>query len=226
MPASIRPCSTIIKSIILKVMKQNLPIQAALHFGWKNFRAKPGLWIGATLLSGTLSYFPTAVQFMTDRWSIIASVNVISTALCLVITLGFIQLTLKAHRHEPITWSDLWSQAPLLFRYFLGNIIYGVIAFLGFLLFIVPGIILVLRLFYFSYFMIEQRLPLIAALQASWKLTQGRTGQLFLFSLIQAAIVIVGMLALGVGVLVAFPVIILAEAYIYYFMKQTPATTV
>lgn len=220
MPASIRPCSTIIKSIILKAMKQNLPIQAALHFGWENFKAKPGLWIGATLLSGALSYFPTVVQFMTDRWSIIASVNVISTALCLVITLGFIQLTLKAHRHEPITWSDLWSQAPLLFRYFIGNVLYGLLVLAGLCLFIVPGIIWAIRYFYFSYLMVDEGLSPVAALKKSARLTQGWTIQLLLFSLVQTAVMIAGVLAIGLGLLIAMPLVWLAEVYIYEFLLK------
>lgn len=201
-------------------MQQSLPIQAALAFGWKAFKARPGFFIGITGLWLVIGELPTAVPLVTDKWAVFAVVNIIASVFSMLMTLGFIHLSLKIYRQQPILFGDLWSQTKLIWPYFLASLVYGVMLAVGFLLLIIPGIILALRYFYFSYVMVDKRRPVLVVLRQSARLTKGWTWSLFLFTLVQAAIVCLGILALGVGVLVAMPVVLLSEVYIYEFLLK------
>lgn len=65
------------------------------------------------------------------------------------------------------------------------------------------------------YIIIDQSLGPIAALKLSWQKTAGHAAQLFGFFLLSILIGLLGILALGVGYLVAMPVITIGMASIY-----------
>lgn len=200
--------------------KPTLPIQQAFAFGWKSFVVNKTILITITVLFIGTQFIPDAIQLLTDAWAIIILIYCVSFALSALLMLGIIRISLKLYHNETITFNDIWCSYKLLLPYMGANIVYQLRLGLGFLLFIIPGIIWMIRYFYFGYVMMHEHLGMMEALQRSAEITKGWMWQLFLFGLLQLLIVLVGLAALGVGLVVALPVIFLAEVYIYQFLIE------
>lgn len=88
-------------------------------------------------------------------------------------------------------------------NFVIGTIVFSVIVAIGLILLIVPGLFILVSLFFWSVFVAERSENFIDAFQSSWDLTKGRRLQLFLLGIIVVGIGIV----IG-GVFSAFSVIL------------------
>jgi uncharacterized membrane protein len=86
---------------------------------------------------------------------------------------------------------------------------------LGFLLLIVPGIIVALGFSYAQFFVVDANLGPFEAMRASWAATRGQRGRIFGFGFVGLGVIFLGMLALIVGVIPAAAVIYIAWAIAY-----------
>lgn len=79
-------------------------------------------------------------------------------------------------------------------------------------------------LFYFySYFILERNEGILAAFQGSFSIFSQAPGKVILFILSQVLVVLLGMLACGVGLLIATPVSTIAAAGFYMSHRPEPA---
>ncbi len=103
---------------------------------------------------------------------------------------------------------------------FLACLVMTVLEMLGFVLFIVPGVILAI-LWLFTYpVLAETRHNFWEAMRASARLTEGYRWRLFLLGLAGVLIVALGFLAVVVGVFIALPVVLTATALAYRFLQR------
>jgi hypothetical protein len=83
------------------------------------------------------------------------------------------------------------------------------------MLFIVPGVILALGLYFSAYLVIDQRMGAVDAMKASWKLTTGRKGEVFVVMLVFGLISAVsGMIPL-VGHFIGYSIMLLGISIVY-----------
>jgi uncharacterized membrane protein len=85
----------------------------------------------------------------------------------------------------------------------------------GFVLLIIPGIYLALTYGQFSYAIIDKDLGILDAFKYSKKITSGQKLQLIKMWLASAGVIILGCLALFVGLIWAVPTVLVASAYVY-----------
>ena len=85
----------------------------------------------------------------------------------------------------------------------LAALLSGAIIVAGFILLIVPGIILACRLAFVPYLVMDKQLDPVKAVEESWRLTKGYGWNIFGMGMLAIPIVIGGLLALIVGVLVS-----------------------
>jgi uncharacterized membrane protein len=97
----------------------------------------------------------------------------------------------------------------------VSSILYGLIVGVGFILLVVPGIYLALRLQFYSFYVVDKNAGITDSLKMSWEATKGNTLNIFLFVLILIALNILGAIALLVGLLVTIPVSFIAVALLY-----------
>jgi len=97
----------------------------------------------------------------------------------------------------------------------IASLIIGVMTFVGLLLCILPGIAVIFFTFFTLFFVIDRGEDAVTAIKSSFNLVKNNAGVLILFFLAQIAILIVGFCALLVGLLVAIPVTVLAQAYTF-----------
>ena len=124
-------------------------------------------------------------------------------------------MVLNIVESKPIQASLLWTEHKHYLPLLLGTVLNSLAVAIAFLALVIPGIIVGIRLSMFKYYIIEKNMSAIDSLKASWELTRGHTFDLFLFALARMGVVILGLIALFVGVLVAVPVVEIAKAKVY-----------
>lgn len=141
--------------------------------------------------------------------------SLISLALYFVISLGLTKIFLDLYDGKPLNLSNFYSLYPLAPRYAGASILYGLIVLGGYILLIIPGIIWSIKFSFYSYLIVDKNVGLMDSLKKSSVLTQGVKMNLFLFGFMIILLNILGLLALGVGLLVTIPTTIMASVYVY-----------
>jgi uncharacterized membrane protein len=131
-----------------------------------------------------------------------------------VVAMGLIKISLEFVAKAKPKIRDIVYYKPIV-KYVLASIAGGVIVFVGFILLIIPGIILAVRLQYATYLIVDKNLGPIEALKTSWKLTRGNTWNLFFFGILLGLINILGVLCLVVGLFVTVPLGMVATTFVY-----------
>jgi uncharacterized membrane protein len=104
------------------------------------------------------------------------------------------------------------------------SLLIGAMTFVGLLLCILPGFAVLFFTSFALYFVIDRGEDAVTALKSSFTMVKNNFGVLLLFFLASLAAAIVGACACGVGLLVAIPVVVLAQAYTYRTLNGDPVT--
>jgi len=190
-------------------MRSNLDI---LSRAWDALKGKWLLAIGLSLLHGVITAVLGNVGF-----------GLGSLALSGALAFGFNRTMVQIYR----------GQTPVLDTYFDGfrnylptlilTLLIGVIVVVGLVFLIVPGILAAIGLSQ-AFYVLQDRPELGAegALRESWRLTwtNGRMWKVLLMGFLLLFVMLGGMLALGVGVFFAIPLISVAGAGLYEELKD------
>lgn len=206
-----------------------LSVGDCVGFGWETFKKRPGILIGALLLTviipsipGMLFPGPELVPGEPPPLPSAASVvaSLVGVVLGILAHLGAITFSLRAHDDvEAVKIGDLWN--PQAFWRFLGTeILLAIIVFVGFLFLIVPGIIAALGFGFAPYLVVERGAGPIEALKQSWHLTKGYKWTLLVLALALIGLNLLGLVALVVGLLVTVPISWLAVVHAYRTMQR------
>jgi len=210
-----------------------LSIGECIRFGWETFKKRPGILIGAFVLTMLLPSIP-GILFPSPEVApgvpppppttaeMIAAL--ISVVIGIFVTIGMTTFALRAHDDiASVKIGDLWNPQPF-WRFLGAEILAGIIIFVGFLLLVVPGVIASLGLCFVLYIVIDRGAGPINALKESWRITKGNKWQLFLFVLALIGLNLLGLLLLIVGVLVTVPVTWLALTHAYRTLSSQAGT--
>ncbi len=141
--------------------------------------------------------------------------SLVSWIYSIIVQIGLIVVVLKLVDEKKASWQDLYSSYKLFLQYFLGSLLYGIVVLLGFLFFIIPGFYLALKYQYTLFLIVDKKMGPMAAFKKSGEITKGNLMQLFWYSMASIGVVLLGFLALFVGIFVAIPVVTLGNAWIY-----------
>lgn len=209
--------------------EKSISIGDAIRFGWDVFKSNAGFLIAIVLIAGVISAITSSLQTSGTRGGAGASallIGLLVFAINAFVAVALINVSLKFVDNRRADFADLTSVYPLFFPYAISSILYSLIVTLGLIFFIIPGIILAIRYQFFGYYIVDKKAGIIDSLKLSWNNTKGVTGSLFLLDLALIGIVILGAIALGVGLLVAIPVAGIAFAYAYRRLQtQTEPST-
>jgi uncharacterized membrane protein len=91
----------------------------------------------------------------------------------------------------------------------------GALSSLGSLAGILIAVLEALGLFFAPFYIVDQNLGPIAALQTSWKNGAGQRGQIFLAAIVAGALAGASIMCCGIGALVGYPTVYIAAAIVY-----------
>jgi DNA-directed RNA polymerase subunit RPC12/RpoP len=208
---------------------------------WDLFKQEMGLVVAAQICFGILTVlaiipvFGTALFFVAfqeqEQFGLAIGMLLLTILFGLLAMVGLMwidigrhQLMLKVVRRQEAALGDLFSGPRVLGRWFLCNVIYNILSQVGAQLCIIPGILVFLFLWPFGYLLIDDDLPHVQSLLDSPKLCGNSALNSFLLCLVTIGIVLLGVLALGVGLIFAVPFVALMWCVAYDELRGGPAS--
>jgi DNA-directed RNA polymerase subunit RPC12/RpoP len=141
-------------------------------------------------------------------------------------TTGQTILFLKIARGQPTEIGDIFRGGHYLVRSVGVSLLFGLIAGIGFILLIVPGLIAMLMFWPFIYVLVDSDLPGVGCLWRAREITRNTWGAILLIWLTSFGLNLLGVLACCVGVLFTAPLSMLLFAVAYCRMTgQSTAST-
>jgi hypothetical protein len=187
-------------------------IDEAIKFGWSTVTRNFGLFIAAMLIALGINVFPVFFD------SIV--VMIVAMFFTVVVGMGMFRMALRFVDGDRGELVDLFSTFALVPSYLIASIVVSIIVSFGFVLLIIPGIYLAIRLHFYGWAIIDQELGPFAALDKTWAVTRGAFWNIFLLMIVLVFVNLLGMLALGVGLLVTAPLSLVALGYAYRRLEE------
>lgn len=191
----------------------------AIQFGWgtaiKNLRffiLLVVVYIGVQIVFSVLNSIFKNASF------VLFIVKLISWFVGVVVSIGLIKIALSFVSGTKAKIEDLFSgykNYGLVFNYFLGSLITGIIIIGGLILLILPGIYFAVKLQFVTYFIVDKKQDFVTAIKSSWNVTRGEFWNLFLLGFLLFGIFMLGVVALVLGLFIAIPTMLLVHAYVY-----------
>jgi uncharacterized membrane protein len=128
---------------------------------------------------------------------------------------GLIRIWLVVVRGGTPKIGDVLQGRSRFFAMLGATFLTGVLQGLGYVCLVVPGVILSIGLCFTQFFVADKDMGPIAAMKASWDLTRGRKGQLFLFGLVAVGVIGAINMVFALATYVAVPIFAVASAIIY-----------
>jgi uncharacterized membrane protein len=150
-------------------------------------------------------------------------INIVVSA---TFALGLLRIYLRFRDGEKPIFENLFDGVARAHVWVGASIIMGVAVAMGLVLLIVPGVIMLLRLWFVGFVLVDERTGPIDAIQRSWDITRGHTMDLLVFFIVLVGLNLLGAVCLGVGLLVTIPISGLALAFVYRELKPKAAAVV
>lgn len=194
----------------------------ALKFGWQRFKERPFFLIGLFILTTVISGVTGFVAEEVGSGGVGAVVNLIDFAIQIILGMGMTLILLRVYDQVDTDYTDLLEPLHLFWKYLAMTILVLVIVLIGFILFIIPGIIAGIALSFASYLVIDRNLGPVEAIKESVHITQGHRWNLFIFGFAIFLFNIFGAMFFGVGLLVTIPISALATVHVYRWLLNPP----
>jgi len=192
--------------------EKNFEVSQALSFGWEKTKANFWLMIGAAFVLVASGMIPSMIFNKTFIWG----TNVLAWLLGAVFGVGLIKIILKIEENKKASMDEFFSLTTNQFLdYLVTSLLLAVITIVGFILLIIPGIIFSLKYQFALYLILDKKMKPLEAIKKSGEITKGYLWPLFQLWLASIVIVAIGALLVGVGLLVAVPIVVLAQTYVY-----------
>jgi hypothetical protein len=145
--------------------------------------------------------------------------NVISMLFSVFFMLGLTRIGLNIVSGKPFGVGMMFSGGKWLLKGFLAQWVFMIMLVAGTILFVVPGVIVLLRFGMYQAAIVDRNMGIIGSLGYSWELTKGNGANLFVILLFGILIVLAGCIAMLVGMLFAFPMMFLMWIVAYRWMQ-------
>jgi hypothetical protein len=213
-----------------------LSVGAAISYGWEKFKANWGVWVGISLIAVIIS---VVVQLPfggfdggfgtgdTDSGfgagSLILSMIglVVSFVVGALIQAAFVRGALHELNGNKPNFGAFFQFGNIA-QVLVASLIVGVITSIGYLLCVIPGVIVMFLTWYTLTFVLDQNQDATTAIKSSFNLTSQNVGPLLLLALACVGVNIVGALLCLIGLLVSGPVTLIAATYAYRFLVNGP----
>ncbi len=206
------------------------PIDQLLSEGWEIFHERMGICIGVfgvgiflNLLSQVPELYvrlfvlnrPMAPEARASLSMGLFLCTLLRVAFSVWLGIGMYQFALKVVRGQAAELGDLFGGGRYFWRALLCSLVFGLAFTVGLLLCIVPGVIVFLMYWPFIYVLVDRDSPGLQSLSQSAEITAGNKLALFGLMFVCFVIHLMGCLALGVGMFISGPYVMLVLALAY-----------
>ncbi len=145
--------------------------------------------------------------------------NVISSLVSVFLLLGATRIGLNVVSGKPFSVGMLFGQGRLVLRAFFAQILFAIVVGIGFILLIFPGVYLMLRYGQYMVAMVDKDMGIMDSFAYSSRITENNKGNIFVLVLFSILIALAGCLALILGLLFAYPMILIMFLVAYRWMQ-------
>jgi uncharacterized membrane protein len=203
---------------------KGLPLGDAIQFGWATLQKHFGFVVGATVAAwGIPMIIWASSRIVLDSDAQHFAMSLISSAVAATLLLGVFKIYLRLRDGEKPSMETLMDGVQRFYVWIGAAIVMGVAVALGLVLLVVPGLIMLIRLMFVGFVIVDERVGPIEAIQRSWDATRGYTLDLFLLFILLCGLNFLGLLCLGIGLIVTIPMSGLAMAFIYRILRPRAA---
>jgi uncharacterized membrane protein len=186
-----------------------------ISYGWNAYWKNVGPLLLITLVIIVIDVIISAIGQATGNNVIAAVFGLIGWIVGLLLAFGLIRATIAVTKGEKPEVAMLF-QTDGFGPYILASIIFGIATFIGFILCIIPGIIVAVVYHFYGYVLVENpSTGAIDSLKRSADITRGHRWELFGLFIVLILINIVGLIACLVGVIFTAGISAVAVAYAY-----------
>lgn len=189
-----------------------------IRYGWENskkYMVHFLLWFAiycvVQIISNTFGYS----EEMGKTSLINLIISFVTSLATLRLGFGFVNLSLHIIRETKIQATDVFVDMYSTLKYIWAYIIIVLATMLWLILFIVPGLIVSIKLSMVPYLMLDKKLWAIDAIKTSWNMTNWYFRKIVGLNIVGGLINILWALALFVWLLRTVPLLIIANAYLY-----------
>lgn len=192
---------------------------------WEILKPQIGMWIVAMLIyaavSGAFNGISIAITAIGgDQPS--AIINVLNTLISVagaivgfLIAAGLIKMAIHHVRSGQADIAKLFDITDVIAPIIIAGIVVTLATILGFVLLIIPGVIIALGFSMYTPIIVDQKASAIEAIKRSWETCKPHLGALFLLYLVLGLLNIAGACACGLGLFITFPLTQIAIALTY-----------
>ena len=200
----------------------------AIGVGFRTFREHWQPFIGIALITIVVTAIIRSLGGTSGNWyqqdNTVRSFvfGLVAQAVGLILAAAQIKGALDAVDGKEVTLGSMfegWDKVKVI----IAAVIVSVLTVIGFVLLIIPGIIVAFLTYYTQFYVVDRDLSPVEALRASVAFTSAHLGPLVVLTLLAIGVLILGAVCLLVGLLVAFPTVLIAAAYTFRQLPQ-PAT--
>jgi len=152
-------------------------------------------------------------------WRVMPFLFIYSIAI-MALYYGYMLAVLRVARGEPVTSADFLAGFTRLPYLLIVAILTSIAVAAGYVVFIVPGVILALGWSQSHLVVLDQRAGPIEAMERSWRMMKGHRLSLFLLYLVMMGIFLVSMIPLLLGLLVSIPWMVAAQIAFYERVRK------
>lgn len=136
------------------------------------------------------------------------------------IDFGAAWVFLKAMRNGEFDVKDTFSTFDNYLNVVLANLLVSAIIGIGFILLVVPGVILACRLAFVRFLVMDKKMEPVEAVEESWRMTRGHANSIFFIGLLALGIISAGAICFGVGIIPAYMWVRCAFASMYFAVSE------
>jgi phage FluMu protein Com len=216
-------------------LPQSLEFGEVFTASWKLFSDDLGLHIGAMLIVGLINLVVVGIGVVIGVVTtaaiaggggapalavivlivVVTVVLLVATAVQAYLTAGYNIFLLKSVRGERPEISDLFSGGPYFLRMLANLIVFNVLVTGGMLLCYVPGVLLLLMLWPYSFVLVDEDRPGLESLRRAKELMAGNWGPVFVLMLVWGLVCYGAANICPIAGLFAYPWMMVMQATIY-----------
>lgn len=190
---------------------KSFTIGGAIREGWELTKVNIGFLVVYQVILFFLMWLFGDAQ---NHWKF-APIQLIGLIVIILGKMGFYNSALLLTKGLKPRFDQFYKNWRLLISWIVAGFLFGIMFAVGLVLFIIPGLYVWAVFGFFPFFILDKGLGPIEALKQSAEATRGIRGPVLLFLLACAGIDLLGVLCLGVGLLIASPVTLIAMATVY-----------
>lgn len=189
-------------------------IKESITYGWEKFKANLEISLLTTLLMLVVGYVGDNAHW---------AASLILAIFSIIINIGYTKIYLRITDGETPKFAEIFEEYRLFWKYLITNILQALAMLGGLILLIIPGIIFALKYSFAPLILIDTKSEPIASMKESAAITKGKKWQLLGFYIVLGLLNMVGIIALGIGLIVSVPISMFAYIYVYRALSKANA---